>query len=109
MCQSDYLARAGRPESAKELSQHDCVIMGTSLTNQHWQLRTEKGEVTIPVKGRYAVGNMQLAVKALTSSMGVALVPYPLVHRLLQEGALVQVLEGCEPALKSIYVVYPNA
>ncbi len=109
LCASpDYLARAGLPGSVQDLIQHDCVIMGASLANAHWRLRTENGEVTVPVKGRYAVDNMQLVVKALISGRGIALVPYPLVHTLLKERALVQVLDGCEPALQSIYVVYPS-
>ena len=109
LCASpDYLARAGQPGAAEDLIQHDCVIMGTSLANQHWRLRTEGGEVKVSVKGRYAVDNMQLVVNALVSSMGIALVPYPLVHALLKKGELVQVLKGCEPAVQSIYVVYPS-
>lgn len=109
LCASpDYLARAGQPGAAEDLIQHDCVIMGTSLANQHWRLRTESGEVKVSVKGRYAVDNMQLVVNALVSSMGIALVPYPLVHALLKKGELVQVLKGCEPAVQSIYVVYPS-
>ena len=103
-----YLERAGQPISPEELSHHDCVIMGSSLANQHWKLQTKNGEVTVPVKGRYAVDNMQLVVKALISGMGIAQVPYPLVRALLKNGELVQVLEGCEPAQQSIYVVYPS-
>jgi DNA-binding transcriptional LysR family regulator len=104
----EYLEKAGRPIFPDDLSQHDCVIMGRSLKNQHWRFMTEKGEITVPVKGRYAADNMQLVVEAAHNGMGVAQVPHPLVLESLIEGKLIQVLADYSPPKQSIYIIYPS-
>ncbi|BBB29902.1 LysR family transcriptional regulator [Neptunomonas japonica] len=104
----DYLEKSGTPILPDDLSQHDCVIMGRGLKNQHWRFMTEEGEMSVPVKGRYAADNMQLVVEAAHNGMGVAQVPHPLVLESLIEGKLIQVLADYSPPKQSIYIIYPS-
>ncbi|WP_027859647.1 LysR family transcriptional regulator [Marinobacterium jannaschii] len=103
-----YLEKAGWPTSAGDLSQHECVIMGRSIKDQYWTLSAGNAEISVPVKGRYAVDNMQLVVAAARSGMGIAQVPQPLVIKSLREGELVQVLAGHSVPEQSIYIIYPS-
>ena len=104
----EYLDKAGRPNSLDDLSQHDCVIMGRSLKNQYWRFMTDEGEISIPVRGRYAVDNMKLVVEAAHNGMGIAQVPHPLVMNLLKNGELIQVLADHSAPQQSIYIIYPS-
>jgi DNA-binding transcriptional LysR family regulator len=104
----DYIARAGKPKTPPDLTQHDCIIMGTSLKNQTWRFITEKDEISVPVTGRYAVDSMQLVVKAAHNGMGIAQVPYPLVIQSLEKGELIRLLSDYSPPIQSIYIIYPS-
>ncbi|MEW8052916.1 MAG: LysR family transcriptional regulator [Candidatus Thiodiazotropha endolucinida] len=104
----EYIEKSGKPSSPDELSQHDCIIMGSSLKNQHWRIMTEGGGISVPVKGRYAVDNMQLVITAALNGMGVAQAPYPLVRESLRKGKLIQVLSEYTTPKQSIYVIYPS-
>jgi DNA-binding transcriptional LysR family regulator len=104
----EYIAKAGKPNTPEDLTHYDCIIMGTSLKNQYWRFVTEKDEISVPVKGRYAVDNMQLVVKAANKGMGIAQAPYPLVIESLENGKLVRLLADFSVPLQSMYIIYPS-
>lgn len=104
----EYLAKKGKPNTPDDLVHYDCIIMGTGLKNQYWRFVTEKGEITVPVTGRYAVDNMQLVIEAAHNGMGIAQVPYPLAIGPLESGKLVRVLEDYSVPEQSMYIIYPS-
>lgn len=103
-----YLAKAGKPTTPDDLTQYDCIIMGTSLKNQYWRFVTEENEISVPVTGRYAVDNMQLVVKAALNGMGIAQVPYPLAIESLENDKLIRLLADYSVPVQSMYIIYPS-
>jgi len=103
-----YLEKAGKPTTPDDLTQYDCIIMGTSLKNQYWRFVTEENEISVPVTGRYAADNMQLVVKATLNGMGIAQIPYPLAIESLENGKLIRLLADYSVPVQSMYIIYPS-
>ncbi len=103
-----YLARRPAPSHISELSEHDCVILGTSATSATWTLRGAKGDVRVSVSGRIAVNGFQTAVDACVRGLGIGLFPRHFIEPMLAQGKLVEILKDAAPAPSGLFIVYPS-
>ena len=101
-----YLARRGEPKTPDELSRHDCLIYGTSLSSE-WQLVGPGGETRLRVSGRVSSTNGDLLACAAGDGLGIALLPTFIVGPDLQTGKLQRILPGWTMPERAIYAVYP--
>lgn len=101
-----YLKRRGIPESIDALSDHDCIIFGTSSAGTTWALRGSAGEVRVPVRGRLAVNNLTAVRDAVLAHHGIALLPGIGLGEALRTGRMQVVLEGAEPEPVTLWVTY---
>lgn len=109
-----YLDKHGRPEAAKDLTQHACVVYKLQSTTGSWHICCgESGELQeVKVTGRLAANNAEALHAAVLGSVGIALLPIWLVGDDIQSGRLERVLPTLEadltPAETAIHAVYPH-
>ena len=104
-----YLARAGVPQTAEDLTRHECLLW----TRDHrvydeWSLSL--GGVTTPVRvqGRIHVNDGMALVASACTGAGITVIDRLLVEQELASGALVELLPhySLTPG-PAIYAVYP--
>ncbi|MEM6356002.1 MAG: LysR family transcriptional regulator [Pseudomonadota bacterium] len=103
----DYLATRGRPDHPNELRDHDCVIFSRLQTGAAWPYRDGEAELLVPVNGRLRADNSTAVRDAAVAGCGIALLPFWLVGRSIEAGALVRLLEPFEPEPYPISLVTP--
>lgn len=104
----DYLRKHGVPESVRELSKHECIIFGALGAQATWQLRDERGKVSVTVSGRIAVNHMVAAKHAAAEGLGIAMIPSAFFVEELARGDLVSVLpSACQPT-GDLWLVVPS-
>ena len=92
----EYLARRGRPATPMDLAEHDCLDFFTTGPSV-WRLRTPDGLKPVPISGPVRANNGQALRMFALAGLGIAMPPWPLVKRDLEEGALCEVLRGYTP------------
>jgi DNA-binding transcriptional LysR family regulator len=109
-----YLDRAGRPESANDLTKHACVVYKLQSTTGNWHICCgESGELQeVKVTGRLAANNAEALHAAVLGDVGIALLPTWLVGDDIQSGQLERVLPTLEadltPDETAIHAIYPH-
>ena len=92
----DYLARRGAPATPAELSEHDCLDFFTTGPSV-WRLRTSGGVEPVPISGPVRANSGHALRMFALDGLGIAMPPWPLVERDLEEGMLCRVLPGYTP------------
>ena len=103
-----YLKQYGVPTHPRELTQHQCVLWGDALQNQHWQFKDKEQVLDIPVTGRYAADVNQLLIKAAVAGIGIAKVPLPLVESYIEDKSLTLLLSDYEMPAGNMHIIYQS-
>lgn len=102
-----YIERNGSPASPESLADHDFVVAGpaarTGLT-----LRQQGREVTVPLRGRFAVTAAEVAVNAGVAGLGIIAATYPSVAREIESGDLVRLLPEWDGGTLEAHAVFPG-
>ncbi len=86
----DYIKARGVPTSAKQLSDHNCLLLGETRT---WQLRDSNGKQSaVSVRGNFTTSYGEAVTEAAVSGAGIALKSRWDIADQLSAGALVEVL-----------------
>jgi len=103
-----YLKRHGTPKTPDELTGHNCLT--TNDFTMNWDYKGPGGRTgSVRVAGRYACDNWEVLREWALAGLGIALKSTWDVHRLLAEGALVEVCPGYTfHSDVAIYAVYPS-
>lgn len=104
----EYLRRHGAPKTPGELVQHNCLT--TNDFAMTWDYKDPEGKPgSVRVSGRYACDNWEVLREWALAGLGIALKSTWDVHRLLAEGALIEVCRGYTfHSDVAIYAVYPS-
>lgn len=104
-----YLARAGVPQVAQDLTQHDCLVYASGArVFDTWSLEHEGETTVLQVPSRLQMNDGMALVAAACAGGGVLVIDRLLVSEELASGALVPVLPGYRlRAGQPIYAVYP--
>ena len=92
----EYLARRGRPAKPIDLAEHDCLDFFTTGPSI-WRFRTPDGLTPVPITGPIRANSGQALRMFALDGLGIAMPPWPLVKRDLEEGTLCEVLRGYTP------------
>jgi len=101
-----YLARKGQPASPAELPGHDCLVFRPSGLN--WQFDGPRGVIQIEVTPRLVADDNITLLRAGLAGMGVVVLPRYVVHRALEAGDLVKILEDYPPIATWFRVYVPR-
>lgn len=95
-----YLARAGRPESADDLTRHICIRDTNMRGDGAWPLFLGDHLTRVPASGHFLVNSARVARDFAIEGEGIALCPDYVVQGSIEEGKLAHVLpQVCGPRL----------
>jgi len=103
-----YFAEHGKPETPKNLKQHNCLNYLNLAEGKAWPFTVDGKKVWQPVSGRFSVDNGDLLHEAALTGCGVALLPTFIVGDSLKNGLLETALEPFEETDFGIYAVYQH-
>ncbi|MEI6485608.1 MAG: LysR family transcriptional regulator [Sphingomonadales bacterium] len=105
----DYLDRHGRPRSAADLKQHNCIRQRIGGSHMFpWRLLDGNRIIDVPVKGRVIVTDIEAQLAMASRGLGLAQISEPLVLEQVARGALEIVLEGLSPSSPGLFLHYPG-
>lgn len=99
-----YLDRYGTPDDPHSLVNYNCLV-GTLGT---WRFRQGQRNFDISVNGNWRSNNGRALVSAAKQGVGLVQLPDFYVTDDLEKGALVPVLESCNPTDTAVWAVYPH-
>ena len=98
-----YIAVHGAPETPDQLLSHQALMQGTEA----WQFMDGDKIVSVRPQGRFKADNGTALVAAALAGLGIAYLPYGLMHEHLDAGTLVPVMTRYPPPPAGAYVVRP--
>lgn len=104
----EYLASRGTPQSLKDLSTHDCLVI-KERNNPFgvWHLQRDGRDESVRVNGPLSSNNGEIVLQWALSGRGILLRSYWDVKPLLNAGKLVRVLHDYTQSA-NIWAVYPT-
>jgi len=110
LCASrDYLARYGVPRSPRELREHNCLQLMTSIfPADKWTFHGAAGAETVPVAGSFQVNVAESMVVAIREGMGVGPVPVYSALDGLRAGDFVRLMPEYTLQPMNIYALYAS-
>ncbi|MFZ6758978.1 LysR family transcriptional regulator [Undibacterium sp. Ji50W] len=104
-----YLASAGHPVVAEDLSRHACLLyINAGRANDEWTLLQHGETRKVRVSSHFQSNNGMALVAAACSGAGILLIDRLIVSKHLQSGELVPVLDNYQlPSGSPVYAVYP--
>jgi DNA-binding transcriptional LysR family regulator len=104
-----YVKRRGAPESPRDLSAHDCVLVAAEGAPVRWPFRGRKGVELVPVKGRLRLNSFATAHAAALAGLGIAIFPEFACAADLRRRRLVSVLDAWTVDAGGIWLAHPAA
>lgn len=104
----EVLEKHGVPDHPSQLSKVPCIIDTNRRTRKSWIFMDGNERFSVNVDGPIEVNSATTSRRAAMAGLGFLGTPEMFVHRELQEGALVRVLEPFEVTGLGIYAVYPH-
>lgn len=103
-----YVKAYGRPETPRDLLQHQCLVHGEIDAAARWRFGRERGaEIPVSVRGRVAANSSEAVLVMARSGLGIALLAEWLVAEDLRKKRLVALLPGFPAPPAPIYVLTP--
>ena len=87
-----YLQRCGTPNSAAELSWHNCLALSGQSPPTAWPLATDDGVVPFPPKGTFACDNVGMLFDMAVAGHGIVRLADFVVGKAVADGQLVEIL-----------------
>ena len=101
-----YLAARGTPSTPGDLAGHDCIIYESILAPDAWRFVRDKMEISISVRPRLVVSNVEAACDAARADIGIARVFFHHVATSIKAGTLVTVLDDFETKPLPVSLLY---
>ncbi len=83
-----YFARAGYPETPKELERHNCLVHSLQAGANHWYFEGPHGAYAVKVHGSFSSNSGAALYDAVDRGLGVARVLERVVHDRIARGEL---------------------
>lgn len=106
----EYLARHGVPQKPEDLMRHQCLGFRHASHGRirPWQFRAEGSTTHLTLEHRYLFDEGIALKRAAEAGFGIIQVPRYMVQRAAREGALIYLLQDCQPEPTPISLVYPG-
>ena len=91
-----YLQQRGTPLHPHDLKAHDCIFLGEEPGDARWKFQQGSKQLSVQVKGRYAVNHTGARLDAVLQHLGIGSLPFFTARHALQQGQIVQVLPDWE-------------
>ena len=104
----DYLRRAGRPDSVRELTRHNCLVHTVKSPTGEWRFKGVDGPVAVRVRGTLCASFGDALKNAALAGHGISMHPIYMVERDLAAGRLVVVLPAVPPLPLEMTAIYSS-
>ena len=104
----EYLRRHGVPRTPAEVGAHACVRHTGLVPRSEWQFRSGNRAVTVPIASAVVCNDIDSAVNACVSGLGLGLFLSYMVAPNTKKGELEYVLQDYEVEPTPVQVVYPQ-
>ena len=104
----DYVRDHGTPLAPRDLRGHECVLFAPFAPRGRWTFRSRGRAMEIPVRGRFVVNSLPLAMDAAARGLGIARLPRALVREGRAASHLVEVLDAYAPPARPFYAVHAS-
>lgn len=104
-----YVRKRGRPQTPRDLADHDCVVVRADLGPTAWPFRAERGGVqSVAVEGRHRSNSHILAYQAVLAGLGVGLFPEFACAKDIERRRLTPVLDDWRIEVGQVWLVHPT-
>jgi DNA-binding transcriptional LysR family regulator len=104
----DYLAARDDITEPMHLREHICLEFSLRYDRGVWSFKGDKGEIRVPISGRYRADQGEALADAAAKGLGVIYVPELLVRNELESGALIPLLADYMPDPVPMWALYPH-
>jgi len=104
----DYLQRQGRPASAAQLLEHNCLVFVHASNADLWRVERQGGVETVRVSGDLRANNSLVAREAVVAGRGIASLAYFVIEQQVLSGQLERVFADAQPEVLSVFAIYPD-
>ena len=105
----DHLRDHGRPTVPADVAGHACLVYSSVQGDDRWHFTGPGGRAeTVPVRGRLRSNNLSVILAAARAGMGLAILPWYVAWRSVQDGAVVPLLEEFALPAQEIHAVFPS-
>ena len=105
---AQYLKNHGVPKSLKELKKHDCIHMGESRYGDYWPIIHNGEIINYRQDWSLIVSNSQSMIQAISSDMGIALMPMLFINQHITTNNLVQIKGISDFPNIGVYTLFPT-
>lgn len=102
----DYLAKAGTPNTPRDLATHP-LIVGPLGRGANWSFQKRRRATSVHIEGRLSVTLMEGAVAGAVAGLGIVSTNIGSCHKELRSGALVRLLPDWDMGLMEVQAVMP--
>jgi len=104
-----YLSARGEPHSLADLSEHETLVYWRNDHGLTWQLPDATGAlIDLLVTSRLRFDDLEVIADAAVDGMGLAWLPYWLIHERVQAGELIELWADRPRAAMECYAVWPT-
>jgi DNA-binding transcriptional LysR family regulator len=104
-----YLAQRGRPETPADLARHVCIIRTSAQDARAWTFHAQDGtRHEIAVRGVFEADNAYVTMHAALGGLGIAVIPFYYVRRVVEAGLAEIVLDDFTLAPTPAHAVWPS-
>ncbi len=104
----DYLKKKGRPDTAHELEQHDCLAYSLIPNPTVWHFVKNGKHTTINFNPRVLGNNAELEVALIVKGTAIGRVPLFCCEKEIARGELEIILDDYEQPEIGVYAVFPH-
>jgi DNA-binding transcriptional LysR family regulator len=103
------LKQHGRPKTAQDISQHNCIIDSNFRIGKQWPIISPTGKAeSINVNTRIAASSPSAVKEIAVAGGGIGMVPRFIVEPALEQGLLEEVLPGFSTLEFGLFALYPH-
>ncbi len=103
-----FLDTLGTPEAPDDLAAFDCAVFGVGHARATWRLRNGSKTISVDVRARFTVNDIDFLHEAAVAGLAVALLPVYRCAEDLRAGTLRQVLSDWCSDEVPVHAVYPT-
>lgn len=104
----EYLRHRGTPLTPRDLRGHECILFTPHAPRGRWTFRSRGRSIEVPVRGRFVVNSIPLAIEAAARGLGIARFAGAGVIDGPAADPLVEVLDAYAPPARPLYAVHAS-
>lgn len=103
-----YLEQRGTPQTLDDLKDHDCPLYSNMPAAHQWRFERDGKQHSVRVNGILMTNSGTLQRESAICGLTLCALPRFFIHKDMQSGSLVEVLEDWSLPLSHLYILYPE-